>query len=271
MKMKHFLIALLTALLLCLPGCEEESTVLHSAESYTIHRVGSQCYLDMTHGNEKIYLKEEGCIIPPRSVEFESVEQIYQAFMQDALSIEDLQVIQYAFPLDNRHGFLIPDPQKLYDLEFPDGMECWRISLQADTYSFNIYGKGIGGIRSAALYIISEQEFVENYRNYRDFETSEDAFDRVTAIAERNATAYDYTNHTGQHRLILYCIENPARTLYVIERYQQIDSGGSATVPFEIDIYGQTNGAYYTLHLYVDKRPKISDLEAIFPIPYQPE
>lgn len=270
MKKKWILIFLFTVLLFCLAGCKEERTVLHSTEGYTIHRVGSQCYLDMTYGNQKLYLNEDGCVIHPRYLEFESVEQIYQAFMQGALSIEDLQVIQYAFPLDD-HGFLIPDPQKLYDLELPAGMECWRIELQTDTCSFCIYGNGIDGIRSAGLSIISEQKFREDLRNYRNIETSKDTFDRITAIEERNATAYDYTNEHGQYRRILYCIENQSRTLYVIENYDLTGSGNSATVPTEINILGQTNGAYYTLDLYVDERPEISDLEAISPIPYQPK
>lgn len=259
---------LAVALLLCLPGCKAESTVLHRTEGYTIRRVGSQCYLDMTYGNQKLYLDESGCVIYPHHVEFESVEQLYQAFLHGTLAIEDLQVIQYAFPLDD-HGFLIPDPQKLYDIELPADMACSQVDLAWDGYTFHIRSAS-ADISSAQLSVVSEEEFRDGFRSYRDIETGEQEFDSVTQMEDRNATAYDYTNHIGQYRMILYRIEDAARALNVIERYQLSGSNASATVPYEIMIYGQMNGAYYTLDLNVDARPEVSRLKAISLIPYQP-
>ncbi|MBR4863999.1 MAG: hypothetical protein IKU07_05430 [Oscillospiraceae bacterium] len=196
-------------------------------------------------------------MIPATSLEFPDIAQLHTALTEGSLTAEHLEAIRYGFFL-KQHGFSVADPDKLYDLTYPDTMELVWVSLQSDIYTFHLRSNSdiYDGVQLA---VMSEESFYKSLELNNPFESGAQPYDSVTQT-ETGATVYEYSDQIGTFRTSLYTIEDSGKTLYITENYRIASNSEqlfcSEVAPYSVVVFGTENGAHYMFAIsYQDALP----------------
>lgn len=266
---KRLVSAFLLLLIVTSSGCSNtlSGEVLAKTKTHTIRRIDGQCYLDLKGGNETIPAEENTCIGGTRSLEFDSIEEMFQKLTAEPFTENELTAIRQGFTC-TEHGFIIPDPYKLYSLVLPDAVQVNSIILQSNYHYFTSETLPNGNIIFGRLGIMSEESFQTLVKkNYIPTE-----YDTVTQLETQNAVAYDTFLDNGTKHQVLYTLEEDGKTFRIAETYfiyeDQTSSVGN--YPNSIAIYVETSDLFYYLAIDGCAERTAIDYLSYSPIPYNP-
>lgn len=240
---------------------------ISSGAGYTLSRINGRCYIDLHDGNIKKQRNPQSCVVPAMSLEFPDIAQLHTALTEGSLTEEHLEAIRYGFDL-KQHGFSVADPDKLYDLTYPKPMELVWVDLQSERYTFHLRSN-TDLHTGVQLTVMSETEFNKKLENYDPFKSGVFSYDyKIVPQTDADKTVYEYTTDVGTFHRSLYTVEESGKTLYISECYRIAANNDllfcSEVSPYEVNVYGIENGAYYTFAIsYNDALPSHPGTELI--------
>lgn len=272
-RLLAFLIAV--SILLCFSGCSQQETEEYSnngEDMFYIHEVNGRFYLQFTDEfmedyGSKISFEPVGCISAPQYPAFRSVAQMQQHIKEADISWRDMLDIYRK--CDGRDYLQMFDPDVLYDVRLPFGMEVEKVYWEGDGYTFKADGFLSPG--ASVDYFYHEEAFKVTFdRVYTNFLSDGDTVISEKQVKNRNATVYEIENqYDSRFVVVQYTIEKADRTLYVHEEYDSVEDY-KRRKPEDIYIFGEENGGYFQVDCYSVKiRPSVAWLSSFGLEPYE--
>lgn len=256
MKNQHFRnLCLCMALLitaLSLIGCGGE--VILETDIYTIRQIDGHRYIDVKAGNQWIDLYDGGCVIPSPYLSFDTLADLHDFLKSGEISQDELETIQYGFPLDEDRGFLIAAPETLYSLELASAHKLKWLDLSGEQFIFHIRADESDSADfqfSGQYRILPEADFRKEQADYNRFcsDTAENT--STYTVPEKNAVVYECKKESGTWQDVQYTLESQDKILYVTEKYifeTEYDlTHASEAIPTELKIYGIENGVCFVM------------------------
>lgn len=276
-RLLFFLIAV--SIVLCFSGCSRRDVKddpyedeYYGEDVFYVHEVNGRFYLQFTdefmedYGSE-ISFAQEGCISAPRYPRFRSVAQMQQHIKEaDIPWVDMLGIYQKCGGSDYLRIF---DPDKLYDVRLPFGMEAETIKWTGDGYTFQV--DGFLSPSASVDYYYNEEDFKEEYEYiYTNFSSDSSTVISEKQVASRNATVYKMENkYDSGFVVVQYTIEKADRTLYVHEKYDTMEDY-HIKKPRSIYIFGEENGGYFQVSSHFLKtRPSVAWISSFGLKPYE--
>lgn len=200
-------------------------------------------------------------------VTFDSIAKMKETIETGAFNEKQLRTIRKNF---SRRGneIISLDLNKLYDAELPEDMAVTGVSWHGASYTFGIGNDVVAG----SIRFFTREEYQEEMKENEEF-LNEKPMKSTLKLKDRNAFQYEYTASSGiEVRLITYTYENGGKTLKIWEYYNLNDSAlgaGSSTVPSDVRIRGEDDGAYFQINLRgMIQRPDYEWLQSFGIKPY---
>ncbi len=273
-KLSPLLAVLLSALLLsaCNGNAGTQPPDDGSPASYFITKDDGNYYLHFSDGNEP----PEGYSCQRADIEFATLAEMQDAFLNNKLSESQINVMKDAFPRDSENRILICDMNHLYQPILPSDLVQNGVILSGESYSFPLINPNVDPASIESLNMPHGNfHYLTKDLYDRDFEYEyEKLFERdtihlksTTAGEDRNSTVYDYTTNAGDLRQVRYVLTDGTKTLYIDEMYvlnMMTDAlPTSDTIPHRIDVYGIDNGKYFSITLFgFTERPSVEWLSS---------
>lgn len=262
-------------LMIILSGCASEPakvTDFEASTQYSITQNNGKYYLNFSDGNNPPKGYSSQCA----DIEFSSLTEMRNAFLNNKLSENQVNVIKDAFPKDSENRILICDMNQLYQPILPFDLVQNGVFLSGECYSFTLIHPEVDPASIESLnmpygnfhYLTKElydRDFEYEYENL--FERDTISLKSTTAGEDRNSLVYDYTTNAGNLRQIRYVLTDNTKTLYIDETYILNMTTDvlptSDTIPHRVDVYGIDNGRYFSITLFgFTERPSMEWLSS---------
>ena len=235
--------------------------LIAETDQYTFSRMDGICYLSFKSGNYEIDINEKDGY--RTQIQFNSLDELYQWLNAPQITAETETIIRHLFPLDNNHGFILPDPERLYTIEIP-GYTQGSVSLRNNCYQIGFTSQEHLNNDSKCGFFVSfcrkdifSKWLMNHYRfKLRSKKLADPDFDTYQID---HITYYEMNiNPDWRRRFAQYELQIDNRILFIEEHFTIMDANNpsiSAESPvlYDVDVLGYENGAYFSLANYCDK------------------
>lgn len=243
-KIKLILCWIVLLMLILCSACSVKET------GYLIYVINEKTYMQMPpneNKNEPIRAESDQHFVEfsvdyPR---FETVAEMKEKILSGGIPEESLSGLRAK--ADEKNMLEICDPDSLFDLQLPNGLEYEYVEWYGTSYKFVLAAGHLFGY----VVFCDESGYNKAYDEEFSYYTTFDGVNvlKDDTIAERNARVIHYTNGTGEYIDISYGVATETGEVCVSERYcLKHYFGGideSKTVPHTVRIFGDEGDRYF--------------------------
>ncbi len=232
--------------------------VLFQNDDYTITLIQNQCYINFADGNQ--VSPEEGAMLSG-SIDFSSLQEMKQAFLQNTLTDQQVQILRTAFASysnGNENGIEICNLTSLYQAVYPQDIQALKVTLVGENYYFSAFDSA--NFSNAITHVVAQTKYEHYYASeFNVAETS--SYVTITNQADGlfdgincKIIEYEYPNSGAKCRDHIFDIDNNGISYHVNVRYRlksptAVDWRESETLPSDVWMFWQENGQYFFIEI----------------------
>ena len=235
-----------------------EAEILCSNEKYTISLTGEKCYINFANGNNAS--PSEG-YSQVGSIDFSSLSEMKQAFLQNNLTEQQIQTLRTAFAsysYGNENGIEICNLTSLYHAVYPQEIQASKVTLVGENYYFSTFDSA--DFSSTVTHVPTQTKYEQYYASkFNIAETSpyvtitnqaDGLFDGINC----KIIEYEYPNSGAKCRDHIFDIDNHGISYHVNVRYRlkspsAVNWRESETLPSEVWMFWQQDGQYFFIEI----------------------
>ena len=264
-------------------GCDYDVQPLPDTGIYELKYVLGQYYLDFDAGNERLVVESDGCIVvSPKYLECTSVEELYQKLTKCNFTDDELDAIRQHCMLDEENGFIMPNPNKLYSPQLPNGVNITNLKVQhingGEPYVVNFKSEteSIGGPDvTGYFYILSTERYNELINNFLSPDSIPTTHTLVSMHDYGDALVHDVeVDGIQTFRYVRYSVQIGPKIFFISEKYriagEEYLGRISETIPISATVYGCNNDVCFLYNFQLIDTSVQNWLEILDVIPYTP-
>lgn len=229
---------------------EPDDACVFFTDAYNILKgFDGSCYLQLKNEGQSPEGSPAGSSQENGSIEFSSVEDMYEKLSGGELSAEQIAVLKRAFPKTEK-GIALPRISPLLIPVLPEGVQRADVSVLPDRYSVSLTSSA-GTVRGGATFMeeslyraLYEKDYTKVFENDNiyNLSTASGEFENIPCqIGNFNTSAADF-------RDVIFRIEGEGKTLSVHVRYcinsYNDNIPESDTIPRRVTIFCEQEGQF---------------------------